>query len=129
MAASASEDEIWISPMQLYIQGEMDIEVDGEPVHLEARADGLLLTLRRLTTLAAVARVLSQLPRTIHTKVSLSHLTVICPSIVIKIGEDTVLQVSRRDGFLSSVWPHQFTLSNKKIWLRNSVGLLRCYFR
>ena len=117
MAVSVSGDETWTSMVPLNIQGQLDIEVDGEAIHLDAREDCMLLTLTRLATLASVARVLSQLPRTLHTKASLSHLTVICPYIEIKIGEDTVLQISRRHGFLSSLWPHQFVFGNKKLWL------------
>lgn len=115
--------------MDLSIQGEMNIEVDGELIHLVAQGDQILLTLTQLTTLAAAARVLSHLPRAIGQKASLSQLTAICPEITINVGQDTVLQIKRRDGFISSLWHHQFAFANKKLWLRESVRFLRCYFK
>jgi len=129
MAVLVFAGEIWTSPMRLFIKGEMNIEVDGEPIHLEAQDDCISLTLNRLVTLAVVARVLSRLPRTLNTRASLSQLTAICPSIVITVGEETVLQIQRRDGFFSSVWHHQFAFVNKKLWLHDGFSFLRCYFR
>ncbi|RWX53968.1 hypothetical protein [Photobacterium chitinilyticum] len=115
--------------MRLSIQGEMNIEVDGEPIHLVAQDDCISLALNRLATLAVVARVLSRLPRTLNTRASLSQLTAICPSIVITVGEETILQIQRREGVISSIWHHKFAFVNKKLWLRDGFSFLRCYFR
>lgn len=107
----------------------MSIEVDGEPIHLVARGDHIVLTLERLSTLAVAARALARIPKVVGQAASLSRLTAICPDIIIQVGQCPVLRVVRRQGWLSSLLRHRFSFENKAMWLRDSYRLLRHYFK
>lgn len=114
--------------MTLDIRGEIHIEVDGEPIHLMARGDHVVLTLERLCTIAIAARAFSHLPKIIGKAAFLSQQMALFPNIVVNVGQDTVLCVTRRSGFFSSLVRHRFSFENKKLWLRDSFRLLQHYF-
>ncbi|MCW8330386.1 hypothetical protein MD588_16370 [Photobacterium sp. SDRW27] len=115
--------------MVLDIRGELDIEVDGEPIHVMAKGDHMVLTLERLGTIVLAARTLSRVPKIINRKLSLSQGMTFCPAITVKVGQDTVLSITSRSGFLSSLLRYRLVVDNKKLWLRHSFQLVRLYFQ
>ncbi|WP_299019454.1 hypothetical protein [uncultured Photobacterium sp.] len=114
--------------MQWQLLGEMDIEVNGLPIHLAARGELLVFTLTHITTLAVAVRTLSHLPRCVGSKVSLTQLTDVCPEICVNLGAETILHIRRRDGVFSGLWRHHYSFKSKTLWLRNSFRLLRDYY-
>jgi len=115
--------------MALDIRGEMNIELDGHPIHFMARGDHIVLTLERICTIAIAARALSRLPKVVGKATPSLQLVALFPAVTVNVGQDTVLSVTRRPGYFSPLVRHRLSFENKTLWFRDSFQLLRHYFK
>lgn len=126
--------------MEFDVQGEMDVEVDGEAIHFFARDNRFEFILPRLSTFATVARAFPHLPmvsrRSVSGRSASGRLASIrwamsfCDHVIIKVEDVTVMTIKRREGRrFFSLTHHQVAFENKKLWIKNSYKLLWHYFR
>ncbi|PSW05729.1 hypothetical protein [Photobacterium lipolyticum] len=116
--------------MRFDVQGEMDIEVNGEPIHLSACDSRFELVLPQLSTIATLTRAFPHLPMGSGRLASIRQAMSFCDHVTIKVEDRTVMTINRRQGrrFLS-LTRNQVAFENKKLWLKDSFKLIRHYFR
>ena len=116
--------------MQFDVQGEMDIEVNGEPIHLSACDSRFELILPQLSTLAILARAFPHLPIASGRLATIRQAMSFCDHVTIKVEDVTVMTINRREGRrFYSFTRNQVAFENKKLWLKDSYKLIRHYFR
>lgn len=116
--------------MRFDVQGEMDVEVNGEPVHLSACGSRFELILPQLSTLSTLARAFPYFPMGSGKLASIRQAITFCDHITIKVKDITVMTINRREGDrYFSLTRHQVAFENKKLWFKDSYKLIRHYFR
>ena len=116
--------------MRFDVQGEMDVEVNGEPIHLSACDSRFELILPQLSTLATLTRAFPHLLMGSGRLASIRQAMSFCDHVTIKVEDMTVMTINRREGSrFFSLTRNQVAFENKKLWVKDSYKLIRHYFR